>query len=140
MQMFQDDVPEKFDFSHIVVPGVVGPSGCEYLTNGLEVLLIITLIYGLYAHKQSTGMGALGKYMDKRDRFVNYLKVRRDVDPTSKGVPLVPDSSIFLEYCGGKFLCGCLLIIMEVRFRLHPDGKGVRRQGFFFCKIRNKIA
>ena len=51
----------RVKFSHAVVAGVVGPHGCEDLTDRAEVLLDQYLLDGLHLRVQNSGMDALVK-------------------------------------------------------------------------------
>ena len=55
----------KVEFPHEVVAGVIGPHRCEYLTNGVGVLLDQFLLGGFPLHRHKGGTDALGKIFRK---------------------------------------------------------------------------
>ena len=87
----------KFEFSHAVVSGVVGPHGCEYLTNGAEVFLDRSLIDGFPLCRQKAGTDVLGENLEERGVVFDALEVRGDVHPAAETPPLVPGGGVFIE-------------------------------------------
>ena len=128
----------KVELPHAVVAGVVGPHGCEYFTDRVEVLLDQSLLDKLPLRRQKTSMDALGENLDEGDWVLNVLEVGGDFQPAVETPSLALGGGIFRE-------CGCreplgdfLLCSMVVSCCLHPDGRGGRRQGLICGKFVHK--
>ena len=86
----------KVELPHWVLSGVVGPHGCKYLTNQVEVLLNRSL--PLCRQKSSTD--ALRENMEEGNGFFNVFEIWGYLQPAAEAPPLAPGSSVFLEDCG----------------------------------------
>ena len=124
----------KVDFSHAVIAGGVGPHGCEYLTDGVEVLIDQFLLGGLPMSIQKSGTNTLDKNLEERNWVSGAFKVRVDVQPTAEALPLVPVGGVFLEYCVREALGDILLYSIVVSCCLHSNDRGGRRQGLICGK------
>ena len=80
----------KVDFYHAVVAGVVGTHGCEYLTDGVELLLDISLLDGIALYGQKSGTDTLGENSEERNGIFNAFEVRGDLQPAAEALPLAP--------------------------------------------------
>ena len=118
----------KFKFSHAVVAGAIGPHGCKYLTNGVEVLLDLSLLDGLPLHGQKPGMYTLGENLEESNRVFDAFEVGGDVKLAAEALPLAPESGIFIKDCGGEARGDCFLCSIVVCFQLHTYYRGRRRQ------------
>ena len=66
--------------------------------------------------------------MEERNGVLNVFEVRGDLQPAAEVPPLEPGSGIFIEDGCVETLGDRLLCSMVVRFHLHVDGRGSRRQ------------
>ena len=66
--------------------------------------------------------------MEERNGVLNVFEVGGDLQPAAEVPPLEPGSGIFIEEGCIETLGYCLLCSMVVRFHLHADGRGRRRQ------------
>ena len=118
--------------------GVVGPHGCKDLTNIAEVLLDRSIIDRLPLRRQKAGMDALGENTEERNGVLNVFEVEGNFQPAAEVPPLAPGVGVFLEDVCGETLGDCLLCSMLVRFHLHADSRGSRRQGLLCGKCVRK--
>ena len=124
----------KVEFSHAVVTGVVGPYGCEYLTNGVGVFLDQLLLDGLPLFRKKSGMDALDKNYEERNRVFNGFKVGGDFQPAAEAPPLALGVGVFLEDGGIKALGDCLMCSIIVSCYLNLYGRGSRQQSLIYGK------
>ena len=66
--------------------------------------------------------------MEERNGVLNVFEVRGDLQPAAEMPPLEPGGGIFIEDGCVETLGDRLLCSMVVRFCLHVDGRGSRRQ------------
>ena len=88
----------RVEFLHAVVVGVVGPHGCEYLTNRAEVLIYQSIPYGFPLRGQKSGTDTLSENLEEKNWVFSAFKVRGDVQPAAEALPLVPYCGMFIEY------------------------------------------
>ena len=60
---------------HAVVAGVVGPNGCEDLTNRAEVLLDLSLLDRLPLCGQKAGTDALSENLEAKNGVLNVIRL-----------------------------------------------------------------
>ena len=118
----------KIELPHAFVSVVVGPHGCEDLTDLAEVFLYRSLLDTLPLRGKKAGTDALGEKLEEGNGVLNVLEVGGDFHPAAETPPLAPGGGIFLGDGGREPLGDCLLCSMVVRFCLHPDDRGIRRQ------------
>ena len=66
----------KLILSILVVPGVLVPHSCEYLTYQPKVLLHIPLLHGPLYFCQNPGTHVFVKDLEEGDGIVDYLEIR----------------------------------------------------------------
>ena len=108
------------------------------MTDREEVFLGGSLLYRLPLRGQKVEMDALGENLEERNGVLNIFEVGGGLQ-TAAEVPLLASSgAVFLEDgCRGT-LGDCLLYRMVVSFRLHANGRGIRRQGLLCAKCVRK--
>ena len=79
--------------------GVIVPHGCEYFTNGAEVLLNRSLIGWFPFCREKFGTDTLSKNMEVINWVFNAFEVRGDVHPAAEAQPLAPVGGVFIEDC-----------------------------------------
>ena len=87
----------KVKLTHAVVSGVVGPHGCKYLTNQVEVLLDQSLLDRFTLCGQKASKDMLGETFEEGNGVLNGLEVGVDLQPAAEAPPLVPGGDVFTK-------------------------------------------
>ena len=87
----------KAELPHEVVTGVVGPHGCEYLTDRAEVLLYRLILDSFPVRGQKSGTDALREKMEEGNGVLNVFEVGGYLYTAAEVPPLAPGSGAFLE-------------------------------------------
>ena len=124
----------KVELPHAVVLEVVGPHRCKDLTNRAEVFFDRSIIDRLPLHGQKAGTDVLGENLEEGNGALNVFEVRGNLHPAAEALPLAPGGGVFLEDGCREPLGDCLLCRTVVICCLHPDGRGIRRQGLLCGK------
>ena len=74
----------KVELPHVVVSGVVGPHGCEDLTDRVEVLLDQSLIDRFPLQRQKADTDALGENLEEGNGVLSVLEVGGNFHPAAE--------------------------------------------------------